>query len=522
MLADTNTYKILKSDPTNKYKETLIKKLDDLRARNLISDRLYYQLKPTSENPPRFYTTPKIHKPVLAMRPIVSNCGTILYQLAKYLTGILKPLVGKSPYHLKNSQQLVKDLQSVSIGPNEEFVSVDVSALFTSIPTDKALVIIRKRLEEDTTLFDRTDLPIDDIMDLMEMCLNCTYFTYQGKIYQQIFGTAMGSPLSPVVANLYMEDLEVRAIATARHPPKFYRRYVDDSGMVHKTRFIEEFLDHLNSMDDHIKFTIEREENGQLPLLDTLMMRSENNKIATKVFRKSTHTDQYLNYQSHHPLEHKRSVVNSLVHRANTIVTKEEDKKQELKHISEALTINGYPRWVIKQQKERNTQQEQQKVNNQEKRECTTASIPYVKGLSERCRAILQPYKIATSFRPHTTLRKILVHPKDKTHKLDKTGVVYKIQCKDCPETYIGETLRKTKLRVQHHGRKSSTNDSPMAHHIHHNKHRLDIKDTNILDQETDWTKRGIKEAIYIRKERPTLNRDEGRHRLSRAWDILL
>ena len=341
MLADTNTYKILKSDPTNKYKETLIKKLDDLRARNLISDRLYYQLKPTSENPPRFYTTPKIHKPVLAMRPIVSNCGTILYQLAKYLTGILKPLVGKSPYHLKNSQQLVKDLQSVSIGPNEEFVSVDVSALFTSIPTDKALVIIRKRLEEDTTLFDRTDLPIDDIMDLMEMCLNCTYFTYQGKIYQQIFGTAMGSPLSPVVANLYMEDLEVRATATARPPQKkFYRRYVDDSGMVHKTRFIEEFLDHLNSMDDHIKFTIEREENGQLPLLDTLMRRSENNKIATKVFRKSTHTDQYLNYQSHHPLEHKRSVVNSLVHRANTIVTKEEDKKQELKHISEALTIN--------------------------------------------------------------------------------------------------------------------------------------------------------------------------------------
>ena len=106
---------------------------------------------------------------------------------------------------------------------------------------------------------------------------------------------------------------------------------------------------------------------------------------------------------------------------------------------------------------------------------------------------------------PHH-LKKILVHPKDKTHKLDKTGVVYKIQCKDCSETYIGKTLRKTKLRVQHHGRKSSVSDSPMAQHIHHNKHHLDIKDTNILGQESDWVKRGIKEVIYICKERPTLN----------------
>ena len=114
------------------------------------------------------------------------------------------------------------------------------------------------------------------------------------------------------------------------------------------------------------------------------------------------------------------------------------------------------------------------------------------------------------------------LHPKDKTDKLKKTGVVYKLQCKECPETYIGETVRKAKARIQEHRRPSMTEKSAMAHHIIYNKHQLEIKDSKILDQESNWTKREIKEAIYIRKQQPSLNRDGGRHNLSRAWDTLL
>ena len=100
------------------------------------------------------------------------------------------------------------------------------------------------------------------------MCLNCTYFKYDNTFYQQIHGTAIGSPLSPVVANLFMESLETKAIQSARHPPKFYKRYVDDSNMINiKERFADGFINHLNEQDENIKFTIEKEENRELALL---------------------------------------------------------------------------------------------------------------------------------------------------------------------------------------------------------------------------------------------------------------
>jgi len=255
------------------------------------------------------------------------------------------------------------------------------------------------------------------------------------------------------------------------------------------------------------------------------IMHTEEGTINTKVYRKKTHTDQYLSYQSHHPLEHKRSVVNTLMHRAETIINQESDKKDEIDHLKKVLSINGYPNWLIKKEQQKVTQaqttQESTDNSNTEKHN-RLAVVPYIKNLSERIRAILKEYNIATAFRPETTLRKILVHPKDKTSKLDKTGVVYKIKCQKCPQDYIGETLRKTKLRIQQHRRPSEVEKSPMAHHIIYNKHKLDIEQVQILDQEPDWHKRGIKEAIYIRQQHPSLNRDEGRHKLSRAWDTAL
>ena len=127
----------------------------------------------------------------MPLRPIVSNCGSIFYEFAKYITSILKPLVGQTKFHMKNSEQLVKDLSQITIDDNEEMVSVDVTALFTSIPTDKACQVMRNRLESDVSLNDRTKLTINDIVSLTEMCLNRTYFVFQGGFYQQSFGTAI-------------------------------------------------------------------------------------------------------------------------------------------------------------------------------------------------------------------------------------------------------------------------------------------------------------------------------------------
>ena len=103
--------------------------------------------------------------------------------------------------------------------PGECLSSYDVSALFTSVPIDPALKIIKDQLVKDPTLKDRTVIGIDDIILLLEFCLKNTYFSFQGQFIEQVEGVAMGSPVSPVVANLYNEYFEQKALSTASHPP---------------------------------------------------------------------------------------------------------------------------------------------------------------------------------------------------------------------------------------------------------------------------------------------------------------
>ena len=90
-----------------------------------------------------------------------------------------------------------------------------MSALFTSVPIDPALNIIKDLLVKDSTLKDRTVIGIDDIILLLEICLKNTYFSFQGQFFEQVEGAAMGSPVSPIVANLYMEYLEQKSLSTA-------------------------------------------------------------------------------------------------------------------------------------------------------------------------------------------------------------------------------------------------------------------------------------------------------------------
>ena len=138
--------------------------------------------------------------------------------MAKVIAKILKPLVGKSPHHIQSTRDFVSKVREVTLPPGEYLSSYDVTALFTSVPIDLVLNITKDLLEQDDTLSNRTILSVQNIIELLGFCLHNTYFSFQNKFYEQVEGVAMGSPVSLIVANLYMEHFEGEDLRSASHP----------------------------------------------------------------------------------------------------------------------------------------------------------------------------------------------------------------------------------------------------------------------------------------------------------------
>ena len=181
-----------------------------------MNENLYRRLYPTGAESPKFYGLPKIHKVGIPLRPIVSSIGAVSYETSKELARILcGNLVWKSPYHVHNTQDFIQQIKDIKLEEDQCIASCDVKALFTSVPIQLAINTTTKLLEEDTELHQRTSLSVKNSTSLLEFCLNSTYFTFQCRYFEQQEGAAMGSQISPIVANLYMEEFEIKVINSA-------------------------------------------------------------------------------------------------------------------------------------------------------------------------------------------------------------------------------------------------------------------------------------------------------------------
>ena len=288
------TYRVLPSDPTTKQKNMLIALLKTIKAEGGISDTIYKRLYPTGASTPKYYGLPKVHKEGIPLRPIISSRGAVTYESAKELSRILKPLVSRSPHHVHNTQDFIQSIEGIQLQENEYIMSYDVNSLFTSIPIDPDINIIKKHLEQDKDLHQRTNMTVNHICCLLEFCLKNTYFQFKGRYYEQMEGAAMGSPISPIVANLFMEDLEVQAIMKSPLPPVLWKMFVYDTFTIIKKQQKNSFLEHLNSINPSIKYTSqETRTDGSIPFLDILITPKDDVSLQTSVYR-NPHTLTYI------------------------------------------------------------------------------------------------------------------------------------------------------------------------------------------------------------------------------------
>jgi len=229
--------------------------------------------------------------------PTDATYGVILW--VPYVSTVqVLALTDKSRRKLQSTENFIDAIKTEQIPDDYKPVSFVVKSLFTSIPLQLVLQCTETAIQQSTV---KLPLPTEDTMDLLNLCLTSTYFQYNGKQNKELHGTAMGSPVSIVAAEIVMQHVEESAlgsVATCRQTILLWLRYVDNTfTAVHKDEDeIDDFHDHLNEQNADIQFTKEIEENGKLPFLDCLVSR-DNNELRTTVYRKPMHTDRLLDTQ---------------------------------------------------------------------------------------------------------------------------------------------------------------------------------------------------------------------------------
>lgn len=565
-LNDPNTYEKLKDDPTNDIKEALSQQLRSIKEQGQLNDSEYYRLLPRMTQIPRLYGQPKIHKEGYPMREIVDSCGSITKTIDKHISQIIKKYVGSNQYHVKNSTHFVESIAHLKIQEDETLVSYDVAALYPSIPQTEAINLVHQKLCTDDDLSQTTTLSAENITKLHKICVSQTYFIFNNQLYAQKHGLAMGASTSGFTANIFMEQLETTALSTFIEPPSIWKRFVDDTFCVLKSTQIDTFLHHLNNQHPDITFTTEIQHNNQLPFLDVLIEINPDRTLKTSIYRKPTNTNQYLDYRSNHHVKNKIGIISTLRNRIDKLVTTEEDKAEEEKHITTALRRCGHPKWSLNRKKAPKQQHEQRPAGK--------VAIPYIKGVSEKIARLYRKHNINTIHKPTRTIKNTLcTKAKDPIHDLDKTGAIYHIECPTHQVSYVGETSRALKARAHEHGiipRKESTishsykpgKSKPTPNIVEHqptatrrstrNKPRKNYKEMNdgtaqplstgntvvsehiatnnhqdkdikmkILSRENNFWKRGIKEALAINQLKPNLNADNGRYNLATIYNNL-
>lgn len=342
-LSDSDIYVPLQSDPTFKFRDGIKTLLKRALLEGEISEGEYKYM--VQDNPirPVIYTLPKIHKDLLHPpgRPIVSGIGSLTEPLSQYVDSHIKDLVYELPSHLKDTTDFLNKLKDCHMDSTDFLCTMDVSSLYPSIPHKDGLEAMNYFLNRRTELYPSTEF----LLSLTKEVLTKNYFKFQDQYYLQQRGSAMGSPVAPNYANLFMGKFELDLMYNHNPYSKFikcYWRYIGDLFFIWSGNAddLKEFHAFMNSRMESIKFTL-CYDLERISFLD-VMVKKEGSSVYTEVYQKETDRNTFLQFSSYHSPALKRSLPYSQLLRIKRICNSEDSFESQVNDLCDSFKARGY------------------------------------------------------------------------------------------------------------------------------------------------------------------------------------
>lgn len=329
ILSDTNTYRQTQFYPEEEIKKKLINLLVTFKSHLLnVNKNLYDYLQPkNNQQTPQMYGLPKIHKKfdhLPPLRPIVSQCSSLLNPTARLIDHCLQPLAQSYPDYLHNSTTLSLILEDLHVPDESILVAIDVESLYPSIPQNECLNVIYEEMHKQRHLM---LLEPNFLTRLLHLNVNYNYFEFGTLTFQQIHGTAMGAAFSPTIANIYMSIFLKKFLMTQQYKPLLLKRYIDDILILwtDTEEKLQQFLKSLNEFHPTLNFTFNYSKTST-DFLDLTIYKGPHfmytNRLDTKTFQKQQNLYQYVHFTSNHPKSlHKALIKGECIRyiRTNTV-----------------------------------------------------------------------------------------------------------------------------------------------------------------------------------------------------------
>ena len=502
--------------------------LSPLYEKNVFDDHLHKSLLPVGSQPGKLYGLCKVHKEAIdgcpPFRPIISAINTPSYNLAKFLLPILEPIT-KNYFVIKDSFSFVEDIK----GQNSTYfmASFDVESLFTNIPLDETIGICVDKLYPRKNMKFK-GLRKNEFRQLLELATKESLILFDNHYYRQIDGVAMGSPLGPTLANIFLCHYEEIWLDNCplQFKPEYYRRYVDDTFVLFKNEdHVKKFNKYLNSRHANMRFSSEVEDDLCLNFLDILIRRE--GEFITSIYRKPTFSGIYSHFNSYAPLIYKKGLIYCLVFRIFHLCSTWSIIHDEINHLKCFLLNNKYPlsfiESAIRKMLEKLILKSRRLETDSIKKEYNIC-LPFLGKqtviLKKRLQKLFSSYypsgKLKIIFKTGSKLGNIFTY-KDKSPFPIQSLLLYLFTCSSCNATYIGKTKRHNKIRMCEHlgissktGKNLKYNSSQatvVREHLETLGHVGEFDCFKILGFAKNDFELLIKESLVITKMRPTLNR---------------